>query len=122
MCPFQSITYSCQCQPNIPHSQYSGQFHSVKGNLVEAVGNATGWDNWRQSGKEEHAQGEAEQTAAQARDYAEGLTDRVSGKYDAVVGAFSGDKSQQISGEWKPVIAVDEHQVEPLLFLRQCPT
>lgn len=71
----------------------------MKGNVVEAVGNATGWDNWRQSGKEEHAQGEAEQKAAQARDYAQGFTDRLSGKYDAVAGAVSGDKSRQLSGE-----------------------
>lgn len=72
----------------------------MKGNVVEAIGNATGATSWTQSGKEEHAAGEAEQKAAQAKDYADGVADRVSGKYDAVAGAVTGDKSQQISGSF----------------------
>ena len=87
------------------YSQTTGQYHSVKGNIVEAIGNATGAESWTKSGKEEHAEGEAEQKAAQARDYAQGVGDRVGGKYDAVVGAVTGDKSQQISGEWRDWIS-----------------
>lgn len=79
-------------------SQYNGQYHSIKGNLVEAVGNATGAQSWIESGKKEHAEGEAEQTAAQARDYADGVMDRFKGKKDAVVGAMFDDKEQQIKG------------------------
>ncbi|KAL5501923.1 hypothetical protein ACEPAH_9184 [Sanghuangporus vaninii] len=79
-------------------SQYNGQYHSVKGNVVEAIGNATGAQTWTDSGKKEHAEGEAEQQAAQVRDYAEGASDRVEGKYNAVKGALFDDKGQQVSG------------------------
>ncbi|KAH8106379.1 mismatched base pair and cruciform DNA recognition protein [Phellopilus nigrolimitatus] len=81
-------------QPN----QTTGQYHSVKGNLVEAIGNATGAPTWTDSGRKEHDAGEAESNAARARDYAEGVADRVQGKFDAVKGALVDDKGQQISG------------------------
>ena len=63
------------------------------------IGNATGLESWQQSGRDEHAQGEAEYKAAQAKGYAEGAVDRVSGKKDAVVGALTGDRQQEASGK-----------------------
>jgi len=59
----------------------------------------TGSASWQQSGKEEHVRGEAEYDAAQAKGYAEGLTDRVGGYKDSVVGAVKGDEAQQVAGK-----------------------
>ena len=80
-------------------SKVNGQFRSLKGTAVEAIGNLTGSESWTQSGKEEHAQGEAEYKAAQAKGYAEGTVDRLAGKKDAVVGAVMGDREQEVSGK-----------------------
>jgi len=60
----------------------------------------TGSTLWQQSRKEEHALGEAEYNATQAKGYAEGLTDCVGGYKDSVVGAIKGDKAQQVAGEF----------------------
>ncbi|CAK5267123.1 unnamed protein product [Mycena citricolor] len=79
-------------------SQVTGQFHSVKGTVVEAIGNATGATSWQQSGKEEHAAGEAEHKAAQVKAYGDGVQDRAQGRFDAVVGAVTGDQAKQAKG------------------------
>lgn len=76
----------------------------MKGNAVETIGNLTGATTWQQSGRDEHAQGEAEYKAAQAKGYADGTIDRLGGKKDAVTGAITGDRSQETAGEWILVI------------------
>ncbi|KAJ7167074.1 hypothetical protein C8R46DRAFT_270068 [Mycena filopes] len=80
-------------------SQTSGNFHSMKGTVVESVGNVTGLDSWKTSGKEEHAAGEAETKAAQTKAYGEGLGDRVEGKFDEVTGKVMGNSSKEMSGK-----------------------
>jgi uncharacterized protein YjbJ (UPF0337 family) len=104
--------------PGSDPSKTSGQLHSVKGTLVESVsspyrcwpsrvahaplvcfqiGNMTGAQSWQQSGAQEHASGEAEYDAARAKGYAEGTMDRAVGKKDSIVGAITGDRSQEVA-------------------------
>lgn len=97
------------------YSKASGQFHSLKGTINETIGDLTGLQNWQQSGKEEHAQGEAEYQAAQAEGYAEGTVDRLGGKEDAVVGALTGDRQQEASG----MLPDDKHRQVSTSFSKQ---
>jgi uncharacterized protein YjbJ (UPF0337 family) len=83
-----------------PSSKSTGQYHSVKGTVVETIGNATGLESWQKSGQEEHTAGEAEIKAAQTQNYVEGTGDRIQGKFDSVAGAVTGDKQQQASGQF----------------------
>lgn len=67
----------------------------------------TGATSWQQSGKEEHAAGEAEYKAAQTKGYAEGTKDRIGGKKDNIIGAVTGDRSQEVQGMYLEPFVVD---------------
>jgi uncharacterized protein YjbJ (UPF0337 family) len=58
----------------------------------------TGAQSWTDSGKQEHAAGETEYKAAQAKGYGEGMVDNMGGKKDTIVGAVTGDRQQEASG------------------------
>ncbi|KAG8952457.1 hypothetical protein FRC04_004517 [Tulasnella sp. 424] len=79
-------------------SKTTGQKDSAIGNMKETVGKTFGAHNMAQRGREQHAAGEAEISAAKTQGYAEGTADRMVGKKDSVVGAVSGDKTQQTAG------------------------
>lgn len=98
---FNSTSKSCLADRF--YSQTTGQYHSVKGTVVETIGNLTGATSWQQSGREEHASGEAEYNAACAKDYVEGASDRLVGKKEAVLGAVTGDRQREISGTHLPI-------------------
>ncbi|KZV98344.1 hypothetical protein EXIGLDRAFT_607087 [Exidia glandulosa HHB12029] len=73
----------------------NGQIKSVQGTATQLVGNVLGSEEWQASGQRTHAEGEAETKAAETKGYAEGTFDRVKGRFDNVVGAVTGDKTQQ---------------------------
>ncbi|KAH9856260.1 hypothetical protein C2E23DRAFT_866283 [Lenzites betulinus] len=84
-----------------PRSKTTGQWHSLKGTANETIGNLTGSQSWAQSGQREHAAGETEYNAAQAQGYVQGTKDRVGGRKDAVLGAVTGDREQETTGNFR---------------------
>ncbi|KAH8922337.1 hypothetical protein BT69DRAFT_1243255 [Atractiella rhizophila] len=80
-------------------SKVNANYNSTVGSIKETVGNLTGLGGLESSGASQRRDGDAEYKAAQAQGYAEGTKDRVGGKVDNVVGAVTGDKSQEMSGQ-----------------------
>ncbi|KAJ4490254.1 mismatched base pair and cruciform DNA recognition protein [Lentinula aciculospora] len=66
---------------NSSPNKTTGQFHSLKGNAVETVGN--------------------EYNNALTQGYAEGTVDRAGGYKDSVLSAIKDDKSQQTARNWR---------------------
>ncbi|KAI5892116.1 uncharacterized protein SCHCODRAFT_02625350 [Schizophyllum commune H4-8] len=79
-------------------SKTSGQYHEKKGTFKKTIGRIFRMRGTENRGRLEHAEGEGEYNAARAEGYAEGTGDRIAGKKDSVVGAITGDRSQQHSG------------------------
>ncbi|KAE9397587.1 mismatched base pair and cruciform DNA recognition protein [Gymnopus androsaceus JB14] len=76
----------------------SGNFHSVKGTVVDTIGQAINSTEWQKAGKEEHAKGEAETKAAETEGWIQGTVDQVKGYTKNLVGAATDDKSKQVEG------------------------
>ncbi|KAF7342867.1 putative Hmp1-mismatch base pair and cruciform DNA recognition protein [Mycena sanguinolenta] len=92
------VAYACPSSLSAKRRSFTATgslSHTVK---LRHIGNVTGLQSWQQSGKEEHAAGEAEYKAAQAKGWVEGTADRIEGKKDSIVGAVTGDKTQQAQG------------------------
>jgi len=76
---------------NAQYNQAAGSAKQLVGALVDPIaGTQLGT-----TGNNQYNEGVAEQKAAEAKGYAEGTVDRVSGKVDNVVGAVTGDTAKQ---------------------------
>ncbi|KIY69565.1 hypothetical protein CYLTODRAFT_420632 [Cylindrobasidium torrendii FP15055 ss-10] len=84
--------------PQSTPSKLRGQYHSVRGTLFEAIGDALGWSSWSNSGRDEHRSGEAEIQAAEAKEFVQGAVDRFEGRKESVLGSILGDKARQTQG------------------------
>jgi len=82
-------------------SKTNANINSTIGTIKQTIGDATGYTDLASAGQKQKKEGDAEYQAAQAEGYVEGVSDRVTGKYDNVVGAVTGDKERQISGQAK---------------------
>ncbi|KAG7094918.1 hypothetical protein E1B28_005724 [Marasmius oreades] len=79
----------------------TGAYHNVKGNVKETVGNMTGSHDMQRQGLEEQARGEHDYDAARIKGFNEGAMDSALGKKEALVGAATGDSSQQAKGGYR---------------------
>ncbi|PBK60174.1 related to mismatch base pair and cruciform DNA recognition protein Hmp1 [Armillaria ostoyae] len=92
-------------------SKANGQFQSTKGTMKETIGNAVGSDSMSRNGKKEHAEGEAETTAAKAQGYVKATADRVMGYGQSVMGSMTGDSSEEMAGNVKNEKAKAEQEM-----------
>jgi uncharacterized protein YjbJ (UPF0337 family) len=76
----------------------SGTVKNTVGKMEETIGNLTGLDSWKTSGKKNQAEGDVEHKQSQAQGYTEGTKDRVVGAAENMAGSLTGDSSQEISG------------------------
>ncbi|KAJ7839481.1 hypothetical protein B0H13DRAFT_1911229 [Mycena leptocephala] len=85
-------------------SQTNGGANSMMGSAKEMltpvqVGGAVGSDSMQRDGKEQHAKGETEKTAAQTADAADGWMNQMAGTANKVIGQVMGDKTKEASGK-----------------------
>jgi uncharacterized protein YjbJ (UPF0337 family) len=66
--------------------------------VTPQIGNITGMRSLARSGANEHAAGRGELQAAKGMGYVQGTKERVGGKKDQMVGAATGDYSQENAG------------------------
>lgn len=62
------------------------------------MGDISGSKDWKKSGQKEHADGDAEVTAAQTKAYAEGAKEQGKGYLQSIKGAVLGDTDTQAKG------------------------
>ncbi|KAK0222240.1 hypothetical protein IW262DRAFT_1460545 [Armillaria fumosa] len=82
-------------------SKANGQYQSTKGTVKETIGDAIGSDSMSRNGKKEHAEGEAETTAAKAEGYVKATVDSAMGYGQAVMGKMTGNTSDEMAGNAK---------------------
>ncbi|KIJ99960.1 hypothetical protein K443DRAFT_154230 [Laccaria amethystina LaAM-08-1] len=80
-------------------NKLNAQAQSAKGTAEQTIGDLTGSTSWKNAGQEDHAKGQAEYKGAQAKGYAEGTLDRLSGAKDSILGTITGNKGQEVSGD-----------------------
>ena len=79
-------------------SKTNANINSVTSTAQEIAGQAIGNKNMQQAGSQGRKEADAEYKAAQAQGYVDGSIDRVAGAKDRIVGAVTGDDSQELAG------------------------
>ncbi|KAK4050969.1 hypothetical protein OIV83_003098 [Microbotryomycetes sp. JL201] len=76
-----------------------GKYNEIVGGLKETYGAAVGSKYLEDAGRDQAAQGQVEQKAVQTQAFVEGVTDRIGGKTDRLMGIVTGDKELERQGE-----------------------
>ncbi|KAJ5886999.1 uncharacterized protein N7473_009673 [Penicillium subrubescens] len=72
-----------------------GSWDQTIGSAKEAIGNAIGNENLRQTGAQQNAAGKEQEAKGQLKDWGEGIQDRAQGHLGAVGAAITGDREEQ---------------------------
>jgi uncharacterized protein YjbJ (UPF0337 family) len=98
------------------NSETHGQMQNKLGEVQETAGKMMGSDNMQAKGNEKQVKGTTEEMAAKASNLMGAAYDQVTGAAQNVVGAVTGNKTDQASGTYFSLLAV---LLRPLIIVAQ---